>query len=246
MSLAVVIMAAGKGTRMKSSKAKVLHELNGRALIEHVLNTAKKLNPSYVVLIVGHQAEEVQEATSVYDVAYALQQPQLGTGHAVMQAESTLNNFDGDVLILSGDVPLVSYETLNNLVSHHKETKAVATVLTTELVDPTGYGRVVRDKSGSDVLKIVEHKDASEAERAINEINSGIYVFHNKRLFNALNQVDNNNAQGEYYLPDVFKLFFKDRLKISAIKTPNFNEIRGINTVEQLEEAEKILLSAES
>lgn len=244
MSLAVTIMAAGKGTRMKSSKAKVLHELNGLSLIEHVLNTAKKLNPEKIVLIVGHQADEVKQATKAYHASYALQEPQLGTGHAVMQAETPLNDFDGHVLILSGDVPLVTFNTLNELLNHHLNTEAVATVLTTNIEDPTGYGRVVRNVEGTEVLKIVEHKDASEEEKAINEINSGIYIFKKEPLFKALHRVDNNNAQGEYYLPDVFKLFLEDNLKISALLTSNFNEIRGINTVEQLSEAEKILMSS--
>jgi len=244
MSLAVTIMAAGKGTRMKSSKAKVLHELNGLSLIEHVLNTAKKLNPEKIVLIVGHQADEVKQTTKAYHASYALQEPQLGTGHAVMQAETPLNDFDGHVLILSGDVPLVTFNTLSELLNHHLNTEAVATVLTTNIEDPTGYGRVVRNADGTEVLKIVEHKDASEEEKAINEINSGIYIFKKEPLFKALHRVDNNNAQGEYYLPDVFKLFLQDNLKISALLTSNFNEIRGINTVEQLSEAEKILMSS--
>ncbi len=243
MSLAVTIMAAGKGTRMKSSKAKVLHELNGLTLIEHVLNAAKKLNPEKIVLIVGHQADMVKQATNRYELKYALQEPQLGTGHAVMQSKEPLAGFEGHVLVLSGDVPLVTFETLNNLLSHHINAQATATVLTTELEDPTGYGRVVRNDEGTEVIKIVEHKDATETEKAIKEINSGIYVFKKSELFDALHQVDNNNAQGEYYLPDVFKLFFKAQLKVSAVKTKNFNEIRGINTVEQLMEAEQILLS---
>ncbi len=242
MSLAIVIMAAGKGTRMKSDLAKVLHALNCRPMIHYVLDTAFALNPEKIVLIVGHQADAVREATNFYRIDYALQSPQLGTGHAVMQAESALNNFEGEVLVLSGDVPLTNAETLMELLKVHREKKAVATVLTATLEDPTGYGRVIRGEQG-DVLKIVEHKDASPAELAIKEINSGIYAFNKQKLFDALKQISNDNAQGEYYLPDVFKIFFSKGERIAAVTATNFDEIRGINTPEQLKEAEAILLS---
>ncbi len=242
MALAVLIMAAGKGTRMKSELAKVLHALNARPMIHYVLDTAFALNPDKVVLIVGHQAEAVKEATKGYCVDYALQSPQLGTGHAVMQAESALSNFDGEVVVLSGDVPLTKVETLMQLLNTHRKKNAVATVLTAVLENPTGYGRVIRGEQG-DVLKIVEHKDASPAELAITEINSGIYVFNKQKLFDALKKISNNNAQGEYYLPDVFKIFFAQGERIAAIPAPNFDEIRGINTPEQLKEAEAVLLS---
>jgi UDP-N-acetylglucosamine pyrophosphorylase len=242
MSLAVLIMAAGKGTRMKSELAKVLHALNARPMIHYVLDTAFALTPDKVVLIIGHQAEAVKEATKCYRVDYALQSPQLGTGHAVMQAESALKEFDGEVIVLSGDVPLTKVQTLQSLLNVHREKKAVATVLTAVLDNPTGYGRVIRGEQG-DVLKIVEHKDASPAELAITEINSGIYVFNKQKLFDALKHISNDNAQGEYYLPDVFKIFFSQGERIAAVPAPNFDEIRGINTPEQLKEAEAILLS---
>ncbi len=236
-------MAAGKGTRMKSDLAKVLHVLNRRPMIHYVLDTAFALNPEKVVLIVGHQAEAVKEATKSYRVDYALQSPQLGTGHAVMQAESALRDFEGDAMVLSGDVPLTQPIALIQLPNTHCEKKAVATVLTAVLEDPTGYGRVIRGEQG-DVLKIVEHKDASPAELAVKEINSGIYVFNKQKLFDALKQISNNNAQGEYYLPDVFKIFFEKGERIAAVSATNFDEIRGINTPEQLKEAESILLSS--
>ncbi len=242
MSLAIVVMAAGKGTRMKSDLAKVLHALNCRPMIHYVLDTAFALNPEKVVLIVGHQADAVKEATKAYRVDYALQSPQLGTGHAVTQAESALNDFEGEVVVLSGDAPLVKPATLQTALDAHRQKKAVATVLTAALENPAGYGRVIRGEQG-DVLKIVEHKDASPAELAINEINSGIYVFNKKKLFEALKQISNDNAQGEYYLPDVFKIFFSKGERIAAIAAPNFDEIRGVNTPEQLKEAEAILLA---
>ncbi len=236
-------MAAGKGTRMKSDLAKVLHALNRRPMIHYVLDTAFALNPEKVVLIVGHQADAVKEATQSYGVDYAIQSPQLGTGHAVMQAESALNDFEGDVMVLSGDVPLTQAATLKQLLNVHRQKNAVATVLTAVLEDPTGYGRVIRGEQG-DVLKIVEHKDASPAELAVKEINSGIYVFNKQKLFDALKQISNDNAQGEYYLPDVFKIFFAKGERIGAVSATTFDEIRGINTPEQLKEAESILLSS--
>lgn len=235
-------MAAGKGTRMKSDLAKVLHVLNRRPMIHYVLDTAFALNPEKVILVIGHQADAVREATQAYCLNYVLQSPQLGTGHAVMQAESALNTFEGDTIVLSGDVPLTKAETLAQLLNTHREKKAVATVLTAILEDPTGYGRVIRGEQG-DVLKIVEHKDASPAELAVNEINSGIYVFNKHKLFDALKHISNSNAQGEYYLPDVFKIFFSNGERIAAVSAMNFDEIRGINTPEQLKEAESILLS---
>lgn len=236
-------MAAGKGTRMKSDLAKVLHALNRRPMVHYVLDTAFALNPEKVVLIVGHQADAVREATKSYPMDYAFQSPQLGTGHAVMQAESILSNFEGNAMVLSGDVPLTKIETLKQLLNVHREKEAVATVLTAVLEDPTGYGRVIRDEQG-DVLKIVEHKDASPAELAVKEINSGIYVFNKFKLFNALKQISNDNAQGEYYLPDVFKIFFSNGERIAAVVAKSFDEIRGINTPEQLKEAESILVSS--
>ncbi|MEI8033683.1 MAG: sugar phosphate nucleotidyltransferase [Chlorobiaceae bacterium] len=242
MSLSVIIMAAGKGTRMKSDLPKVLHKANGRPLIDYVLDASKTLSPEKVVLVVGHQAELVREATAGYGVTTALQEPQLGTGHAVMQTETALRDFEGEVLILSGDAPLVNVETLQKLIDFHRSSSAEATVLTAELLDPTGYGRVVRKEKSDVVLKIVEEKDATEAERAIREINSGIYVFKAPVLFSALKRITTNNAQKEYYLTDVFGICFQSGQRVSAFMTDNPEEILGINTPEQLKEAEEVLL----
>ncbi|MFZ4526346.1 MAG: sugar phosphate nucleotidyltransferase [Chlorobium sp.] len=241
MALAVIIMAAGKGTRMKSDLAKVLHRANGRALVEYVLDTALSLEPEKIVLIVGHQAELVKEATVQYRIVAALQEPQLGTGHAVMQTEALLNDFNGEVLILSGDAPLVNAETLQKLIAFHRSSHAAATVLTAELDDPTGYGRVIRVLNSDRVLKIVEQKDASEEELAVREINSGVYVFDTHMLFEALGKINTNNAQQEYYLTDVFGICFQCGKKVCAFKTDNSEEILGINTPEQLVEAERLL-----
>lgn len=241
MNLAVVIMAAGKGTRMKSDLPKVLHQANGRPVVDYVIEKSLALAPSTVVLIIGHQAELVREATSQFPVSYALQQPQLGTGHAVMQTEPILKDFDGEIIILSGDAPLFTSRTLNGLIDFHRSRHAVATVLTAEMDDPTGYGRVIRNDGGEEVLRIVEQKDASAEEKAVTEINSGVYVFDAKTLFAALKGITNTNAQQEYYLTDVFGICFGKGLKVCAFKVSDPNEIRGINTPEQLREAELLL-----
>jgi len=243
MSLAIVIMAAGKGTRMKSDLPKVLHQANGRPVVEYVIEKSEALEPEMIVLITGHQSEKVRQATSKFDVRYALQEPQHGTGHAVMQAEPLLKEFDGEIIILSGDAPLFTTATLKELVAFHRANKAVATVLTAEIDDPTGYGRVIRSGDGEEVLRIVEQKDASDEEKTVNEINSGVYVFNAAELFEALNSITNDNAQQEYYLTDVFGICFGKGLKVCAFTVADPNEIRGINTPEQLREAETLLLS---
>lgn len=242
MSLAIIIMAAGKGTRMKSDLAKVLHKANGRPVIEYVLEKSVRLKPEKIVLIVGHQAEKVKAATSNYPVEWAVQEPQLGTGHAVMQAEGHLGSFQGNILILSGDAPLVNISTLRSLIDRHRRENAAATVLTACLDDPSGYGRIIRHGSSNIVSRIVEQKDASPEELLVNEINSGVYVFRASTLFSALKQITKANAQGEYYLTDVFSLCFGKDEKVCSFQTAFADEIRGINTVEQLREAEKLLL----
>ena len=245
MALAIIIMAAGKGTRMQSELPKVLHQANGRPLINYVLDTAAALDPAKTVLIVGHQAELVKEATARYQVIAALQEPQLGTGHAIMQAESHLSDFDGEVLILSGDAPLVNEKTLQKLIVFHRSKNGAATVLTAELDDPTGYGRIIRQQNSDGVLKIVEQKDASKEELAVREINSGVYVFNAKLLFDALGRINTNNAQKEYYLTDVFGICFQSGKRVYAFKTENPDEILGINTPEQLMEAEQLLMNVD-
>lgn len=245
MSLAIIIMAAGKGTRMKSDLAKVLHKANGRPVIEYVLEKSSALNPEKIVLIVGHQADRVKAATKKYPVEWVPQEPQLGTGHAVMQAKQSLLSFQGDILILSGDAPLVNISTLRQLIESHRMEHAAATVLTADLRDPSGYGRIIRNGKSNTISRIVEHKDASSTELLVREINSGIYVFRKDTLFNSLKKITNNNAQQEYYLTDVFSICFGNGEKVSAFKTANANEIKGINTIEQLREAEKLLFSTE-
>lgn len=239
-SLATIILAAGKGTRMKSDLPKVLHKINNRPMVHYVIDLARELNSEKTILIIGHEREMVKEACAGLPVDFAVQEPQLGTGHAVQMTEEMLSDFKGDILVLSGDVPLLTARTMQTLIKVHNKSNASATLLTSELDDPSGYGRVLRDADGS-VYKIVEHKDANERERAVAEINAGIYIFKTSDLFRALKMVDNNNVQGEYYLPDVISIFISENKKVFAVKTDSFDETRGINTVEQLKEAETIL-----
>jgi UDP-N-acetylglucosamine pyrophosphorylase len=242
MNFVTVIMAAGKGTRMKSDLAKVLHPLNGQPMIHYVIQLARDLGSTRVIAIIGHQKEHVKDTLQNEHVEFAIQEPQLGTGHAVMQTENLLANYEGYVLVLSGDVPVLTHNTMKHLVALHDKETAVATVLTAHMPDPTGYGRVIRNTDGS-VRKVVEHKDASDDEKKIQEINSGIYMFKSKELFHALKKINSNNSQNEYYLPDVLKVFIDERKKVCAYITEDHHEIAGINTVEQLHEAEVILNS---
>ena len=244
-SISTVTLAAGKGTRMKSDLAKVLHPILERPMVNYVIDAAEEIGSDKVVLIVGHQREKVMESLSARAVEFAVQSPQLGTGHAVMQAAGFFEDYDGDILVLSGDVPLLQAESLRRLVRDHQESGALATLLTTEMPDPTGYGRVIRDESGA-VVRIVEEKDANASERAIKEINVGIYVFQSKALFDTLPRVKNDNNQGEYYLPDVLKIYVEQGEKLAAVVTEDVEETHGINTVEQLKHAESIMESRQT
>ncbi|GAB4178179.1 MAG: sugar phosphate nucleotidyltransferase [Calditrichia bacterium] len=242
MALATVILAAGKGKRMKSDLPKVLHPLNGRPMIHYVVDVAEQINSDKIIIIVGHKKEMVMEELKSRNVEFAIQEEQLGTGHAVMQTEPLLENFDGDVLVLSGDVPLLTANTISQLLTEHKTKNPYATLLTAEMDDPTGYGRIVRNNNGL-VEKIVEEKDADESIKKIKEINVGIYLFKKQPLFETLPTVKNDNAQGEYYLPDVIKIYIDENKPVLPIITDNIDETRGINNVEQLKEAEQVLLS---
>lgn len=235
-------MAAGKGTRMKSDLAKVLHPINSRPMVLYVVDLAHEIGSEKVVLIIGHQREKVMEVCADANVEFAIQDEQLGTGHAVQMTEGQFAGYQGDILVLSGDVPLLTAQTLQSMIETHQNNNAMATLLTANLEDPTGYGRVLRDSSGN-VQAIVEHKDASAAELAIKEINVGIYLFKAQQLFASLKKVKNDNAQGEYYLPDVVKMYVQQGEKVVAQLAANFDETRGINNVDQLKEAETILNS---
>ncbi len=241
--LAVLILAAGKGKRMRNpNMAKVMYEVGGKPMVEHVVDLALKLEPRRTFVIVGWQKDSViQHLRNTHKlVEFVEQGEQLGTGHAVMQTEEHLKEFSGDVLVLSGDVPLLTESTASALVGYHRTSSAVATILTATLRDPTGYGRIVRNKDGS-VKKIVEDKDATNKEKNIKEINTGIYVFQTKELFQGLQQLKPSNAQGEYYLTDVFEFFWSNKLRVSAVKALDAFEVMGINDFEQLQRAQKVL-----
>jgi UDP-N-acetylglucosamine diphosphorylase/glucosamine-1-phosphate N-acetyltransferase len=243
--LAAVIMAAGKGTRMNDpSKAKVMYEALGKPMAHYVVDLAVKLKASQVILIVGYQREAVIRyfQQSHPKVEIVVQEEQMGTGHAVMQTESVLKDFIGDVVILSGDVPLLAVESMQELIEYHYESGAKASILTSDFEDPTGYGRIIRNSDGS-VKRIVEHKDATDEERRVKEINSGIYIFDSKKLFASLKHISPQNVQNEYYLTDVFEYFWKRQWKVSALKTLHGEEIMGVNTIDQLEEVKQILLA---
>jgi len=239
-----VIMAAGKGKRMLNPELpKVMHKLNDKPMVDHVVDLAKELNSISIIAIVGFGRESVMNhLREVYgdSVKFAIQAEQLGTGHAVMQTEKILNDFDGDVLVLSGDVPLLTLDTMRKLLNDHWQTGAVMTVLTAKIDDPTGYGRIIR-LSGGSVERIVEEKDATPDQRKVKEINSGIYAFRCKELFDALLHIDNSNVQREYYLTDVMSYFVRSGKKVSAVLAKDFDEIRGVNTVAQLEEIERTI-----
>jgi bifunctional UDP-N-acetylglucosamine pyrophosphorylase/glucosamine-1-phosphate N-acetyltransferase len=236
----IVILAAGKGTRMKSGLPKVLHRVAGLPLIEHVLRSADFLRPSSVVAVVGHGAEQVRESLGKRpELTFAEQAPQLGTGHALLQAEPHLAEARGTLVLLSGDVPLLRGATLQRLVAHHQERKAAVTVLTAGLDAPDGYGRIVRD--GGRIAAIVEHRDATPAERAIREINSGIYAFDIAPLFGALREIGPGNAQGEYYLPDLVKIYRSRGLAVETVTLEDPREILGVNSRSELAEVTAIV-----
>lgn len=222
-----VILAAGKGTRMKSKLYKVLHPVAGKAMVDHVLTTVNEAGFGEVVTIVGHGADLVKETLGDRS-EYCLQAEQLGTGHAVLQAKELLADKEGTTLVICGDTPLFTPETIEALVKLHESEQAKATILTAHADNPFGYGRIIRGENNF-VAKIVEQKDATEAEKAVQEINTGTYVFDNKALFEALDNVGNNNAQGEYYLPDVIGILADKGERIAAYQMADMNEGLGVN-----------------
>jgi bifunctional UDP-N-acetylglucosamine pyrophosphorylase/glucosamine-1-phosphate N-acetyltransferase len=236
----IVILAAGKGTRMKSARPKVLHSASGLPLIEHVLRVADSLAPKTTVIVVGHMADAVERALGKrLGLRFALQQPQLGTGHALLQAESFLRGARGTLVLLSGDVPLLRPATLGALVATHEQRRAAATVLTARVDRPHGYGRIVRDRGA--IAAIVEEKDATAEERAIDEINSGIYAFDVAPLFDALRTIGASNVQGEYYLPDLVRIYRARGLAVETVVLDDPREILGVNSRKELAEVTAIL-----
>ncbi len=236
-----LILAAGKGTRMKSDKAKVLHMLNGKPLLYYSLAAAKSAGAEKIVAVIGHQADKVREEFSESGCIFVEQKPQLGTGHAVLQAKDVLADYNGLTVILCGDVPLLRASTIKSLVDNHLTAKAIVSVLTTIPPPPHAYGRIVKDDKGN-VLKIVEHKDATEDEKKIGEINTGIYCVDTKFLFYALGKITNDNQQHEYYLTDIVEIACLDGQKVKSFIASDYIEVMGINTLEELARAEKHLL----
>ncbi len=231
-----VVLAAGQGTRMKSSLYKVLHPVLGKPMVQHVIDQLKPLQLNEIITIVGHGAETVQDQIGD-DSQFVIQEEQLGTGHAVQQADSILEQQEGTTLVVCGDTPLLTKDTLESLLTYHEEEGAKATLLTAHAEDPTGYGRIVRSEDGN-VARIVEQKDASEEVQQIQEINTGVFCFDNKALFETLKLVSNDNAQGEYYLPDVIEILKGQNEKIAAYQTPRFEETLGVNDRVALSRAE--------
>ncbi|MFF1723008.1 bifunctional UDP-N-acetylglucosamine diphosphorylase/glucosamine-1-phosphate N-acetyltransferase GlmU [Streptomyces sviceus] len=241
---AVVVLAAGEGTRMKSATPKVLHEICGRSLVGHVLAAARELDPENLVVVVGHAREKVTAhlAGTDADVRTAVQAQQNGTGHAVRMALEELGGrVDGTVVVVCGDTPLLTGETLNALAATHSADGNAVTVLSAEVPDATGYGRIVRDETSGAVTEIVEHKDASEAQRAIREINSGVFAFDGQLLADALGKVRTDNSQGEEYLTDVLGILRAAGHRVGACVAGDHREIAGINNRVQLSEARRIL-----
>lgn len=234
-----VVLAAGQGTRMKSKLYKVLHPVCGKPMVEHVVDQISTLDVDKVVTIVGHGAEKVQEHLAGKS-EFVKQEEQLGTAHAVLQAKAALAEKDGVTLVVCGDTPLIEASTMEALLKYHHEKRAKATILTTVIEDPTGYGRIIRDDLGI-VEKIVEHKDATEKEQRISEINTGTYCFDNKALFEALEKVSNDNVQGEYYLPDVIKILKDSDEVVAAYRMESFEESLGVNDRIALAEASKLM-----
>ncbi|WAA09485.1 bifunctional UDP-N-acetylglucosamine diphosphorylase/glucosamine-1-phosphate N-acetyltransferase GlmU [Fervidibacillus albus] len=235
----VIVLAAGQGTRMKSKLYKVLHPVCGKPMVQHVIENVQGIEVKKLITVVGHGAEKVQEVLAGKS-QFVLQEEQLGTAHAVMQAKQLLKDQDGTTLVICGDTPLIKKETLEAMVDQHEMNGSHVTVLTAKADDPTGYGRIIRNEKGH-VERIVEHKDATEEEKKVTEINAGTYCFDNRSLFSALDKVTNDNAQGEYYLPDVLEIIKKEGKTVSAYMTDDFSETLGVNDRVALSRAEKVM-----
>jgi UDP-N-acetylglucosamine diphosphorylase/glucosamine-1-phosphate N-acetyltransferase len=232
--VAAVILAAGQGKRMQSDLPKVLHAVGGRPMVLHVIDAVKAVAAAPVVVVTGYQAERVEAACAGAGVEFVRQHEQLGTGHAVMQAEPLLAGREGTVVVLNGDVPGLRPKTIRSFIDHHDHERSVATVLTAMLDDPSGYGRIVRDARGQ-LLRIVEERDATQDERAIREINSGLFCFSIPELFSALTRVTRRNAQNEYYITDVIGLLAGEGKRVAAWCIEDAREVAGVNNPDELD-----------
>lgn len=239
VNISVIILAAGQGKRMKNPELpKVLVNLENKPLLGYVINAINPLGAENIVIIIGHQREKVRDYCNRFyeNIEFAIQDQQLGTGHAVNQAKDILDNFKGNVLILAGDVPLLTTNTLLKFIGLHKQHNSKLSVLSAIAPNPTGYGRIVRTDNG-DFRAITEHKDASEEILKIDEINSGIFLVDSQLLFRLLSEVGNNNAQGEYYLTDIVQQAARKQIGVFAFNCAEFDELQGVNSPEDLEKA---------
>ena len=247
-NVAALVLAAGQGKRMHSDLAKVLHPMAGRPLLSYVLASLDRLGVGRTLVVIGHQRERVRAAFAEAEVEWVVQEPQRGTGHAVLMAGSALEDFRGTLLVVCGDTPLLRASTLDALLVGHAATGAAVTVLSMRLPDPTGYGRMLRDGPAvpgvpGPIHGIVEHRDATPEQRHIDEVNSGVYAFSYPALVAVLSQLGAHNAQGEYYLTDTVGLLYRQGRGAATLCAPDYRELLGINTVEQLSEAEAIYRS---
>jgi len=234
------VLAAGKGKRMKSSLPKVLHPILGKAVISYVIDAIKRVNPERTFVVIGHGSEEIEKTLNSYRLEYVIQSEQLGTGHAVLSAKDVLKGFNGHILVLNGDSPLVRPETLKRFITSHLKTKNSLSILTANLEHPTGYGRLIRNSKG-DVLKIVEERDASSKEKVITEINSGIYCVESRLLWRVLEKVRRNNYQKEIYLTDIVYLSSSAGERVNGFLIKDAEEVLGINNRVELTTAEGIM-----
>ncbi len=237
---AAIVLAAGKGKRMKSDLPKVLHTIHGRPMVSILLDTLIRLKFDKIVVVIGHKGEMVQDALASYPVEFAWQREQHGTGHAVMMTKDQMASFEGTTLVAAGDVPFLSEAAINNLFATHTRNHAVATCLSAIFPDATGYGRIIRDGNSDRLKEIIEHKDASEEVRKIREVNSGTFCFDNRKLFEVIEQIGNTNAQGEYYLTDAVKILHNNGLVVSVVAASDPNEVQGVNDTEQLAQLESL------
>jgi len=240
-NIAVIILAAGKGTRMKSDQAKVLHEINSKPMVSYVVETASKVAGDNIVVVIGHQRQDVKNAVlRTVNARFAIQEEQKGTGHAVHCALPEIDSSIEDIVILCGDVPLISSDTIKNLIDKHKKENAVVTVLAVNVENPKGYGRMITDESGS-VLKIVEEADANDNEKSICLINSGIYCVEKDFLFQSIAKIKDSNAQNEFYLTDIVGIASLDNKRVSLFEGPSTDEVVGVNTCDDLDNAQRLL-----
>lgn len=237
MKIKSLILAAGKGTRMNSNLPKVIHKVNGIPMVKKILSELKKINIEENILILGHKKELILEKLD--DIKYVVQREQLGTGHAIMQAKEMLRDYDGDIMILCGDTPLLKSETLKKMYEYHKKQEAVTTLLTSLYENPFGYGRII--KENEKVIGIVEEKEATEEIKKIKEVNAGVYCCDSKELFKALEKITNNNEKGEYYLTDIIKIQVSENKKVSSFILEDNEEILGVNSKIDLAKASKVL-----